>query len=60
MKAKDLIKEIIEDLINKNSKQYAEIVALEKEVKGLVDMNMKLRSEINFRDNQIETLSSNN
>lgn len=53
MKAKDLIKEIIEDLINKNSKQYAEIVALEKEVKGLIDMNMKLRSEINFRDNTI-------
>ena len=53
MKAKDLIKEIINDLIDKNSKQYAEIVALEKEVKGLVDMNMKLTSEIKFRDNTI-------
>ena len=53
MKAKDLIKEIISNLIDKNSKQYAEIVALEKEVKGLVDMNMKLTSEIKFRDNTI-------
>jgi predicted transcriptional regulator len=53
MKAKELIKDIINDLIDKNSKQYEEIKELKNSFCELQSENRKLKSEIKFRDNTI-------
>ena len=67
MKAKELIKEIISDLmreisvqnleinelIDKNSNQYEEIKELKNSYCKLQSENNKLQSEIKFRDNTI-------
>jgi hypothetical protein len=53
MKAKDLIKEIINDLIDKNSKQCEEIKELKNSYCKLQSENRKLEREIKFRDNTI-------
>jgi hypothetical protein len=54
MKATKLIKEIINDLILENAKQYSDITQLEKELEKSINENRKLQSELNYRDNTVE------
>jgi hypothetical protein len=54
MKARELIKEMIVELIDKNSEQNLEINKLYEEIRELKETNFNLNREIKFMKNTIE------
>jgi hypothetical protein len=54
MKARELIKEMIVELIDKNSEQYLKIDKLYEEIRELKEANFNLNREIKFMKNTIE------